>query len=316
MAIILSHTSALECLRASSAGALLRSNTACRRASQQFETGGKPQLETGAPSGCTLPLHVLVHNRDQRVESKALVAHVWGSPLPPNSLALLRDGTLTSSPEFVFLQMASDFRFTELVMLGFELCGLFRDIESEEFPAREEPLTSVARIQAFLDSVPGARGHKHAVSALRFVRDNAASPMEAMLVMLLCLPRVKGGYGAPFPQLNYKVNLTKEEQRAVQRHHFVCDLYFEKPKLCLEYNSRLIHENDEHMNEDAARANALKLRGIEVVAVTNRQVFDEAKLRNIARIVLSAHGMAMRPDTEKTCRRRAILRNCLFRRLR
>jgi hypothetical protein len=92
--------------------------------------------------------------------------------------------------------MAGKLPLVELTLLGFELCGNYRmlpdDTRSEaasdgsQRPPEQDfrkakPFTSVAKLGTYVARMPGVKGHKRAVQALRHITDNSASPMESIL---------------------------------------------------------------------------------------------------------------------------------------
>lgn len=177
------------------------------------------------------PLHVVVSVASARLRASDAVYHVKSCVFPRRSFIAAQEGVFISSPELCYLQMAEELELPDLVQLGFEFCGSYGmrdqdepigkseegldfgrragkavswlDADYEMAAGREEgagsagylpcaPLMSVASLERFISRCDGQYGVKKARDALRYVADNAASPMEAKLVTLLCLPRIKG----------------------------------------------------------------------------------------------------------------------------
>ncbi|MCL1895345.1 MAG: hypothetical protein FWG03_02225 [Clostridiales bacterium] len=121
------------------------------------------------------------------------------------------NGLMVSSPEFCFLQMAGQLTLAKLIELGYELCGVYSmpNADDKNVPERgfynRQPLTSIKKLKAFLDSMPGVKGRKKAMRALRYLRDGSASPMETKLAILLTLPYMLGGYGFSLPEMNKRI---------------------------------------------------------------------------------------------------------------
>ncbi len=164
---------------------------ATRRARRSLAKGDRPKLAGGnrRPAGCTLPIQVLVAGVEARTRTSSVLSHVWPD-LPDRSLVDAGEGFFVSTPEFCFVQMASQLKIAQLVQLGFELCGTYA--MSSEGPAqqREAPLTSTAKLSAFVKANPHIRGCKQARRALNHVKDGAASPMEAVHA---AMPAVSAG---------------------------------------------------------------------------------------------------------------------------
>lgn len=177
-------------------------------------------------SGLTSPVSLLVGSREARRLLDGAVCHVWEGALPERAfLRMSRSRDLfVSTPEFAFIQMAFGCTLAQLVARGFEACGAYwmTQRDARGFCARE-PLTTPGAIDRMLASMgPIRTGHK-VRHALRYTRSGAASPMESILVMLLCLPCSMGGYGLPYPSLNYRVTVPLKYADRVPQGYFLCD---------------------------------------------------------------------------------------------
>ena len=95
-----------------------------------------------------------------------------------------------SAPEFCFLQMAGCLSLVQLIQLGFELCGTYALVGERPGGSPCRPVDDEGQASCFCRAVIRARGCKKAARAVRYVQDGAASPMETMLAMMLCLPTV------------------------------------------------------------------------------------------------------------------------------
>lgn len=247
MAFALCSTSALEYWNAASAleNAPSRTPSALRKATVAFAQSSSPgqsrkpsmrAVERIEPFCQTRPMHILVANRSDRISRPNLVCHTFTSPLPEKSLARLPKGGFVSTPEFAFVQLAKTLSFPKLIQLGYELCSSYATFE-DGFRKRP-PLISTHDLRNFArtSSFPGS---KLAERAAKYVLDNAASPREAQLAMLLCLPKMYGGYGLKRPTLNFKVSLT--QSGAIGKSALFCDLYWHSEKLAIEYDSDAFH---------------------------------------------------------------------------
>lgn len=237
------------------------------------------------------PVDVLIFDEGERRRSSGVACHLWGTDLPPNAFYRVR-GIYVSSPEFVFLQMASKLPITQLVALGCELCGKYvllpKNVSHpgslDEMPKRLEPLTSVTRIEAFLASVGRAKGKAKAARALKYVVDGSRSPMETMVYMLLCLPVALGGYGLPKPQMNLEIPLDDDARIIAQRHHAEGDLCWLEAKLDLEYHGE-VHVGAAQMKSDVGRELGIERMGWRVITITSPQVFNADRFEVVAKEV-------------------------------
>lgn len=184
----------------------------------------------------------------------------------------------------------------QLVLLGCELCGVYMPAgqamgtpgvggepsptggASAIMPSRSRPLATPASIAAFLESAPGLRGRRAAMRSLPYVLAGAASPMESVLALLLCLPRRHGGLGLPRPQLNRRVDLDGQAWAVSGRRYHVVDMLWEGAGLGAEYDGRLAHIQARSFDDDRRRANALKMMGVDLVNFTADHIRDDRLL--------------------------------------
>lgn len=160
--------------------------------------------------GANEPVEVLVGSREKRLRVKGVRCGVCMGTLPDGAFFDLGGGFYSAGPELVFLQMAAHSALPDLVLLGLELCGCFsRDALNPidgSAEAKLRPATSVARIGAFLSRVKSVNGLGRARQALRYMADNAWSPMEAVVAAMMMLPLVEYGYEFGHCTLNLRVD--------------------------------------------------------------------------------------------------------------
>jgi very-short-patch-repair endonuclease len=231
-----------------------------------------------------LPLHVLVGSSNARKATQALHCHIYSEASPEGSFIEIAEGVSVCSPELCFVQMANELSLEKTIMLGFEFCGSYRlgNREDESRGFRDDlPLTSVAKLKAYIEKVPSIKGKAQASRALQFVSDNSASPMETILTMLLTLPYRLGGYGFEMPILNHPI-ATVSFARNKAKKLYRCDLFWPKQRIALEYDSEAYHANQSQMIKDAIRRNSLTAAGITLITVTKKQVNEVEKLRELA----------------------------------
>lgn len=218
MDIILSHTTALEVLRRWDSFRFVESSSATRRPELPGRMPTAREIEpvlaqVRALSGATLPVHVLAASSAGRHPSPKVVAHLALPGYPDGSFFSLDPGVFCSTPELVALQMAEYTTDLELLMLVDELCGHYgiQPRSSTGLVKRNTPLTSVARISAFLDKVGTARCVAKLRRALSRARDRSGSPQESRSTHRLEFEPIRGGYGLDVVALNDPVAVERSD---------------------------------------------------------------------------------------------------------
>ena len=287
--------------------------SATARARKAMSSQEKPRLSEGnrRPAGCTLPVHVIVGTASARAQTNSVLGHRWGS-LPEQSVEDAGEGFFVSTPEFCFLQMASKLSLARLIQLGCELCGTYVQHDAGPAARREMSLTSVGKLRAFVEAASHAYGRAKALRALSFVVDGAASPMETVLTLLLCLPYRLGGYGIDQPQLNYQVNVTNRQRKLADRGYCECDLCWPGSNLVVEYDSALYHLDPERQESDARRRGTLVSLGFTVLTVSRKQVMDSGAFNRLAHQVANLTGKRLRFVDPGFTRAHLALREELF----
>lgn len=308
MSLVLSHISALEYWLSVRRGS--RSFVRVSRARSLLSTVPSLSLEKElGPWWLARPLHVIVASRELRRPSSEFVCHVWGGQLPKGSVLDTQNGFCVCSPELCFLQMANSLSMIELIMLGFELCGTY-DVSDGD--VREcQPLTSVAKLSAFVEKMHGANGRKNALAALKQVADNSASPRETALCMCLCLSYRLGGYGFEKPRLNHRIDIPRTLKSHVRQSCFVGDLCWPEHRLDVEYDGSL-HLDEDRRASDEARRTVLETMGFTVVAVTRKQFNSVAATHAVAETLALHLGRRLRFKEPSFSRARLRLRTKLF----
>ena len=265
------------------------------------------------------PVDVIVFNESERRRSKDVACHVWNTTLPEGSFYRAR-GEFVSSPEFMFLQMASELSLEQLIALGCELCGSYvllprsvaRPGALDETPSRTSPLTSTSRIGKYLECAGKVNGKARASRALKYVIDGSRSPMETMVYLLLCLPVKLGGYGLPRPEMNARIKLNEEARAIARKRYCEGDICWPnaKPPLDIEYHGE-VHVGAAQMKSDVGRELGIEHMGWRVVTITSPQVFDESRFEIVAVDVAAAIGKRLRPVAFEAAQQRAFLRHQL-----
>ena len=94
--------------------------------------------------------------------------------------------------------------------------------------------------------------------AAPWILDNAASPREAALALLMTLPNHLGGYHFARPRLNHSIELTGAARPLSRKEYYVADVCWPAQRLILEYDSDERHLTSEKLQEDAVKRMTLQ----------------------------------------------------------
>ena len=321
MEIIISHKSALEYWR-------LHTNEAIDLSIRQRQKNipasllGIAEIRELLPFELSYPINLMVGSPKGRWKAQKVKAHVYNGPVPDQSFRKICDKVSVSSPAFCFFQMAGDLPLIKLIELGFELCGSYSLPVSNGLRQKEEvndkniynhpQLTYTREIKSFVSRLEGVRGHKNAFRALRYIVDGSASPMETLLVMLLTLPHNLGGYGFPKPELNKRIDISKGAIRRSGKAFYVCDLFWSKANLAVEYDSVLYHTGAEHIISDSKKRMDLATLGVEVITVTGNQIRNINMFETLAKLIACKLHKRLQYDNTKFLKAQNELRNILI----
>lgn len=174
----------------------------------------KGPLAIDAPPSQDRPLDIVVPQARLRPRAALFRSSVHGGDIPPGSYVSLGEEVASVGPELLFLELAGVMHPIVHALVGYELCGTYaRDPRSPRTGSVTfgvEPATTKARIAEFLDGCPGLRGVDQARRTLAHVADNAWSPTEALLALLVRLPVTELGFGAGPVTLNVRHETTAE----------------------------------------------------------------------------------------------------------
>lgn len=170
------------------------------------------RLALSAPPTERAPLHVLSPTASGRPQARFVNASVR-SNLPERSFVDLGDGLVIPCPELLFLRLANVLSPEGHALLGYELCGTYARDAANPRSGRTvydvAPVTSVGRIEDYLARYGARNGVTLSRHDLASVRDNAWSPMEAIIALLGQLPTYEQGYALG--------SLTLNDRKAAER---------------------------------------------------------------------------------------------------
>lgn len=257
-----------------------------------------------------LPIHLLVSEARMRCMPEDFTYHVCAGEFPGDSFVDVGGGLRFASPELCFRQMGELMSLPEQIKFGNALCALHSYAIGPDgrHVRREVPLTTVARLRAFVLESKGSRGYSQSLRALKFVVERVASPSENLLDMLLCLPKKMGGYGFRRAVANYPVVLSKKAAMIIEQDICYCDLCWPDCKFDVEYDSDLEHTGSERIAKDARRRNALQMMGYQVNVIGRIQFNDPYGFDNEARAIAKAIGMRFVDTTSAQMEKKIELR--------
>ncbi len=245
--------------------------------------------EVGIPFDENYRLHLVFSSPNLRKREEGVASHVYSGEYPAKSLVRLSEQVLIASPELCFAQMADAFTRERAIMGGFELCGTYT-IGAGDALLQRSQLTTAKQLREFTRKFLGE--YSKAYLAAKHVLDNAASPMEAKLAMLLTLPTGQGGFGLPAPVLNGRIALGQEARRLYDVAYCKADLYWPEALLDVEYDGTEAHRGA--ALADIAREQALAAEGVAITRLTYPQVEDPEAFAVVAKALARRIGKPLR----------------------
>lgn len=311
--LYISHDSALHFWRTNpsvyyleGADRNIRQLRGCPSSARQLTAFNLPEIDFGPD-----PIDILVPPGSTRLSGKVR-CHVQTARLPPRSIYPLYGGIHVVSPSLCFVEECRSRNLPEAVALGMEFCGTYalRPHGTEGAASRNYQLIEASAFRRRVASWRDLAGVKTARRASMFMVNGAASPMETMLYMLLCLPQRLGGYNLPMPEMNAPLHLPADYRLLLHRQNVLPDLLWRDAKLVVEYDGGY-HDNDEQRARDEARRVALESMGYTVYSVKKQQVYDPVMFDKVARRLAEKFGRKIRPLSPKQSYAREELRSLL-----
>ena len=302
MKLVLSHMTALDtCSRiAVSARKMAKP---CRIRSLDDCVSAEHDLDmvdlSSIPIDDTHRMDVLVPNASHRFRSKRMTRHVWNGPLPDGSFYRIADDVVITSPEFSLLLLSKPLAFNELVRLCSETCSRYAAANDDRGFIDRPPITSLRKIARFVGKCSNASGATKLRRALAYSVENARSPMEAAVGIMMSMPARLGGFGLGKPSLNYRINLKGNAAALAGRGYVELDLYYPAHEVALEYDSSQYHAGTERRTSDARRNNVLRSLGLTVINLTWDQVRDPFLLEGAMGQAAKAMGKKLAQPSER-----------------
>lgn len=288
MEALLSHKTALEYWRlVGLRGVIAPQKSNKQKAPKRFDTATIGYLAN--IDIVSLPLHGTTSSKYK--PTSISICHYRPTNYPKGALYKIQDNLFISSPELTLVEMAAELSLPETAALISEFCGLYSPSdEAEHGMFNREPLTTLDKLAAFLETCPGTRGLTNAKAAIKFAFENSRSPMETAAALIFSLRPLRGGYSLGKPDVNTRIALDKKTRKDAGVDALMPDLLWPDAKVCVEYDSTEFHSSDERANIDSQRKNALLAAGYQVVTLTARQLYDVEQTDVVARQVAALLG--------------------------
>lgn len=247
------------------------------------------RLGLSSAPGTDAPIEVAVPSAEKRLRGAIFSCTVRSTSIPRCSFVSLGDGLSIPCPELLFYELAGTMSQESLALVGYELCGTYARDPSD--PRRGEvvygapPVTSVEQIRSYLAAFRDRPQAMLARLALRRVADNAWSPMEAIVALMIRLPVADSGYELGEVVLNVRHGATPELVALGGRGSRVPDIEVVGTHVGFNYDSHL------HLDlESIALAAATGSAEAQIAAVRRKHHDDIKRNRELAamgRVVLS-----------------------------
>ena len=231
-----------------------------------------------------------------RPQASFVRTHVLGV-LPEGSFVDLQNGLVIPCPELLFLRMASHLSPEAHTLLAYELAGTYaRDPEDPRLGTvvfGVPPVTSIERIRSYLARYGRRNGSVLCAHNLASARDNAWSPMEAIIALLALLPPNEQGYGLGQISLNVRHEASEDLVSLGARSSRVPDIEIVGSHVGFNYDGslhlnleailesartgedaeRIIREIREKSRDDILRNRELMAMGRLILPVTSADLF-------------------------------------------
>lgn len=126
---------------------------------------------------------------------------------------------------------------------------------------------------------------------------------------MFCLPCNLGGWALPLPQMNARIDISRQAQALLKIPYCSCDLYWPEHRVAIEYDSRQYHGNYNAQLSDAQRKVILENEGITIIPVHFEQLKSDAAFESIALRLYHLMGKRYRSNHVMHAKARARLRS-------
>ncbi len=217
---------------------------------------------------------ITVSNNNAQLYAEGKKVHTCRLDLPENAV-IIKNGREVASPELLFVEFARKLSIHQLILLGLQLC-------SHPHGRPTEAITTKQKLEMFLTKTSGHWGQRKAIRAVKYVENGSASIMESLAYMILTLPHALGGYGLSGAIFNHKIRLMGEAKMRLGQDCCFVDLYYKHKKVGVEYESYAFHSKPSEQGKDAVRSSILRRKGINMMHLSNIQMYDSDACRDFA----------------------------------
>lgn len=243
------------------------------------------------------PLHLLFPNASSRNHGKNAVCHTIPKGIMPESFIRLTNNLYIASPELTFLLAARHLSLPKLVLLGNDLCSIYRlDEYSPTGQSSRKPITTARSISEYLENCRNVKGLDKARIAARYILDRSNSPMESRLAALFRLPQKYGGAGIKDIALNVSIRLASQAAATLKRDSIKCDIACEASRKAFEYDSNLTHLTPQQHELDKNRSTAMAMSGYSVFTITASSVRSPGSINDLMISARSFLGLRTRME--------------------
>ena len=224
------------------------------------------------------PIHKLVPSSRHANKGDTVCVHRCRlEELPSGLVRQVANGLYCAGPEMTYIQMAGETSLIGAVVLGHEFCGTYSHFAQMISGFYERPpLTSVSHLEEAVVTLCDMHGAAAARTALRWVRDGSASPMETVVSCMLTMPNDLGGFGFVLPKLNHKVKLNAAEARIAGTDEPRIDTAYPSSLVGVEFDGLDYHRDAEH---DRMRREALAHKGWAIYVLNVDELTTYSKLK-------------------------------------
>lgn len=268
---------------------------------------------TGASKNIDFPAHLLFQNDVHHRKTAFRIPHRCTNLPKGRSFLKLGQNAFAASPNFALCELADETQnLLELLLLLWEALGRYRTrLTWMDASYETAPITSLRSLTRFVTDNPHLHGAAKIAQALRYVREGSASVRESQIALFMGLPLRYGGFNLGLPQMNYRVEASREARIISGRSHFRCDLCWPDQKVDVEYQSDEMHEGRRMRIRDSRRTNALITMGWNVICITNSEAQNLSTLEQIAERIRKLIRKRSHPSTRELNIKRLLLHRSL-----
>lgn len=165
-----------------------------------------------------------------------------------------------------------------------------------------KPLIELHELNEYARKMKGRKWGAKFYNAARMVTGIAASPLEVAGILLLSLPRSRGGAGFRSVYVNDLTPLTASAQSIAGQRVCYGDIVIVNPTIMkagiVEIQGEVIHGSGAMLDHDAKRMTALQSMGYDVFLVTHDMLNDAEQLDAIVRSLCSRLELRYRCKTK------------------